>query len=147
MQWFHAPERTRVLARMAKQTGLWLLPWACVLVVSGTVAFAAEQAAERTSLDRSARLETAIASSAGGALAAMEPTDMTAVAGSHWVLLWSENPETRVSCLTTKDRVSADMLHVHPEDLDRLAAEVCTDGRATSATQSTQPSFSPGRPY
>lgn len=147
MQWFHAPERTRVLARMVKQTGLWLLPWACVLVVSGTVAFAAEQAAEQTLLDRSAQLEIADASSPSGALNSSEATGMPAVAGAHWVLLSTANPEARVSCLTTTDRLSADMLHVHPEDLDRLAAEVCTDGRATSATQSTQPSFFHGRPY
>jgi hypothetical protein len=59
---------------------------------------------------------------------APETTLVRAVEGPHWVLLWSGSPETRVSCLTTKDRVSADMLYVHPEDLDRLAAEVCDIG-------------------
>jgi hypothetical protein len=147
MHWFHGAERTRVLAGMAKQTALWLLPWACVLVVSGTVAFAAEQAAEQTLLDRSAPLEIADASNLSGAFISTEATRMPAVAGAQWVLLSSANPESGVSCLTTKDRVSADMLHMHPEDLDRLVAELCTDGRATSATQSTRPSVFPGRPY
>src|SRR5712691_7929711 len=110
MHWFQTAERTRVLARMAKQTGLWLLPWACVLVVSGTVAFASERAAERTSPDRSAQLEIVDASTASGALITTEATGVPAVAGSQWVLLSSGSPETRVSCLTSKDRVSADML-------------------------------------
>jgi hypothetical protein len=110
---------------MAKQTGLWLLPWASVLMVSGTVAFAGVHAAQPTSLDRSAQLEIAGVSTAAG---------MAAVAGAQWVLLSSANPETRVSCLTPMNRVSADMLYVHAEELDRLAAEVCIDGLATSAT-------------
>ncbi len=129
MHWFQTAERTRVVARMAKQTGLWLLPWACVLVVSGAVAFASEQAAERTSLDRSAQLEIVDASTASGALITSEATGVPAVAGSQWVLLSSGNPETRVSCLTSKDRVSADMLYVHPEDLDGLAAVLCDIAR------------------
>jgi hypothetical protein len=147
MHRFHGVERTRVLAGIAKQTALWLLPWACVLVVSGTVAFAGEQAAEQTLLNRSAQLEIADASNASGALISTEAMGVVGVAGTQWVLLSSANPEARVSCLTTTDRVSADMLGVHPDDLDRLVAEVCTDGRATSATQSTQPTFFPGRPY
>jgi hypothetical protein len=71
---------------------------------------------------------------------------MTAVASSHWVLLWSANPETHVRCLTTKDRVSADVLQVHAEDLQSVVAGVRTDERATSASQSTQSSFFPGHP-
>lgn len=124
MRWFQTAARTRVLAEMAKRTGLWLLPWACVLAVSETVAFAAEHAVHM-SLDRSAQLEVADASTASGAFAAMEPADITAVAGSHWVLVWSENPETHVSCLTTRDLVSADVLQVHAEDLHSVVAEVC----------------------
>ena len=147
MHRFQPAERTRVLAGMAKRAGLWLLPWACVLMVSGTVAFAAAQATEQTLLDRSAQLETAAASNASGALISTEATGIAAVAGAQWVLLSSANPEARVSCLTTTDRVSADMLHMHPEDLDRVIAEVCTGGPPTSATHSTQPSFFPGRPY
>ena len=80
------------------------------------------------------------------AAAITEATGLPSVAGATWVLLLSANPETRVSCLTTKDRVSADMLHMHPEDLDRFVAEVCSGGPPTSATQSTQPSFFPGHP-
>ena len=129
MRWFQTAERTRVLAGMAKRTGLWLLPWACVLVVSGTVGFAGKLAAERTSLDRSALLERADASTASEELISTEATGMRAVAGSQWVLLLSVNPETRVSCLTTRDRVSADMLYVHPEDIDRLVAELCNIAR------------------
>jgi hypothetical protein len=125
MHRFRTAERVRVLAGMAKHAGLWVLTWACVLVVSGTVAYAGEQALERNSLDRSAPLEIAAASTASGMATATEATGARAVGGSQWVLLWSVNPETRASCLTTRDRVSADMLRVHPEDLERLAAEVC----------------------
>jgi hypothetical protein len=128
MRWFHTAERTRALARMAKQTGLWLLPWASILMVSGAVAFAGVQAVERTSLDRSAPLEIADARTARG-LTSTEATGARAVAGSQWVLLLSANPEARASCLTTRDRVSADMLYEHPEDLDRLAAALCDIAR------------------
>jgi hypothetical protein len=119
MHRFRTAERVRVLAGMAKHAGLWVLPWTCVLVVSGTVAYAGEQALQRNSL------EIAAASTASGMATATEATGARAVGGSQWVLLWSVNPETRASCLTTRDRVSADMIHVHPEDLERLAAEVC----------------------
>jgi hypothetical protein len=102
-----------------------LLPWAGVVVVSATLTYAAGQAFARSSLDRSAASGILPASTASAALTAPELADVTAAAGYQWVLLWSVDPETRVSCLTTKYRVSADMLQVHPEDLERLAAELC----------------------
>jgi hypothetical protein len=125
MYWFHTAERATLLPGMAKQAGRWLLPWAGVLVVSATLTLAAELAFAGSPLDRSVASGASAATAASRTQSATEPTNVMAAAGSHWLLLWSVNPETRVSCLTTRDRVSADMLHVHPEDLDRLEAELC----------------------
>ena len=125
MHWFQMAARATCLPGMAKRAGRWLLPWAGAVTVSATLTFMAGQAFARSSLDRSGASEILPARTASAAPAAPERADMTAAAGYQWALVWSENPETRVSCLTTKDRVSADMLHVHPEDLERLAAELC----------------------
>jgi len=121
---FHTAAQARFLPGTAKQAGRWLLPWASVLALSATLTFAAGQAFAGP-LNRSAASGTAVATTASAALTTAEQTGAMAVAGSQWVLLWSVNPETRVKCLTTRDRVSADMLHVHPEVLERLAAELC----------------------
>ena len=126
MYWFHTPERARFLPGMAKQAARWLLPWAGVVVVSATLTLAAGQAFAGGPLDRSVASGTTAATAASRTLSATEPTNVMAAAGSNWLLLWSVDPETRVSCLTTRDRVSADMLHVHPEDLDRLEVELCS---------------------
>jgi hypothetical protein len=65
------------------------------------------------------------ASTATGARMPSEATGVPTVAGSQWVLLSSGSPETHVSCLTSNDRVAADVLYVRPEDLDGLAAALC----------------------
>src|SRR5438132_1745887 len=125
MNWFHTDERVRGLAGMARHAGHWVLPLASIVVVSALITFAAAQAFAGSLLDQSAGSEISAASTASAALSAPEASLIRAVGGTQWVLLWSVSPDTGVSCLTTKDRVSADMLYVHPEDLERLVAEVC----------------------
>jgi len=112
---------------MARHAGHWLLPLASLGVVSALLTFAAAQAFAGSLLDQAAS-EISTASTASVALTAPEATGMRAAAGSQWVMLWSADPRTHVSCLTGRDRVSADMLYVHPEDVERLAAEVCDIG-------------------
>src|SRR5215204_4758041 len=99
MYWFHSDERARFLPWMAKQAGRWLLPWAGVLVVSATLTVAAGQAFAGSPLDRSASSGISAATTSSAALTTIEPTDVMAIPGSQWLLLWSVDPETRVSCL------------------------------------------------
>jgi hypothetical protein len=121
----HTVEQARQLTRIIVNGGRWLLPWLCVLMVSGTIAFAGQQASARDSPDWLTASGMAAASSSSGMLTSTDASSMTTEAGSQWVLLWSVDTGTRVSCLTRRNRVAADMLLVHSADLEQLAAELC----------------------
>jgi hypothetical protein len=121
----HTVEQAGQLTRIIVIGGRWLLPWLCVLMMSGAIAFEGQQASARNSPDWFTPSGLAAASSSSGVRTSTEASSMTTVAGSQWVLLWSVDPETRISCLTRRNRVAADMLHVHSADLEHLAAELC----------------------
>jgi hypothetical protein len=112
--------------RTAAQGGRWLLPWACVLVLSGSLAQAAEQALVGNPRNRPVEL-----------VATTQPDTDTALAGvpagaAQWVLLTSldaTGAQTRLHCLTTRDRVAADVLEVHAADLRQVASELCQTTR------------------
>ncbi len=84
----HTVKQAGSLTRIARNGGRWLLPWACILVVSGTIAFGWQQALAGGSLDWSAPSGIVAASISSGMLTSTEGTGMTPVAGSQWVLLW-----------------------------------------------------------
>jgi hypothetical protein len=104
--------RTRGLARLAGQGGRWLLPWACGLGISATLAYA---------------LNTAVVGASAAAPAAAAEAER-ADAGAHWVMLWSVDaagtPRPPLACLARPGLFAADVIEVAPPERDRLLAEL-----------------------
>jgi hypothetical protein len=97
----------------------WLWPWLSVVVLSAMLTSAAGQSFAPNS---SAHLD----STRSAEPSATEPLDVfPVVSGRHWMVLWLSDSETHISCLTTSERVSADMMLVSHDDFERLAAELC----------------------
>jgi hypothetical protein len=90
------------------------------LIVSGTFAYAADQA-----LGHYFVVEP-VASN----LSTSEPVPRAPVdAGFRWVVLSStdmEDAQSSITCLAPADRVSGDVLKLAAEDLDRVARGLCT---------------------
>ncbi len=111
--------RARRLAGIAALGGRWLLAWTRVLILSLTIALAAERA---------------FASSSWFADAAQQvgqvPTFANASTSRDTVVTLSsvdaEGTRTSVVCLTTEDRVSVDVLAINPEDMAAVVANLCT---------------------
>jgi hypothetical protein len=93
----------------ARRGGRRALPWLGLVVAVTAVAYGANVAG------------AAIAPTASAA-----PDGVPAEAGSRWVLLSSADDSLHVACLTSPDRVAADALVVRAEELDVMAAELCT---------------------
>ena len=143
----YALQLTQRVAGIAAHGGRWLLPWACVLVFSGTMANAAGQALVRILPDQStpARLpavpDLSCDTRGGGPMTVglntrlssepqMKPCfEPLAGAGSRWVSVESietSGSPTSVTCLTGADRVSTDVLYVRSEELGVVASQVCS---------------------
>ena len=111
--------RARRLAAIAALGGRWVLAWTCVLILSLTIALAAERA---------------FASSSWFADAAQQvgrvPTLANASTSAGTVVMLSSVDGARkrlnVVCLTTQDRVSADVLAIYSEDMAAVVANLCT---------------------
>src|SRR6202521_5650545 len=98
-------ERAQRLSGSAARVGRWLLPLACVLVLSGSLAQAAEQALVRNPpVELLMTTESAATTARAG---------MLSRAGARWVLLASDGEVgSALVCLAASDRISADMLYV-----------------------------------
>jgi len=87
----------------------WLLPWAGVLLLSGTIAHAMEWAVVRT---------------------LNETPQPVASTASHWVTLGSVDVDksgTSLNCLARQNSVTTDALYVPQEDFDAVVSEVCLE--------------------
>jgi hypothetical protein len=110
--------RARRLAGTAALGGRWLLAWTCVLILLLTIALAAERA---------------LASSSWFADAAQQvgqvPTLATPSTSADTAVMLSSvdgaGKRLNVVCLTTQDRVSADVLAINPEDMAAVVANLC----------------------
>ncbi len=111
--------RAGALAASAASCARWVLPWASVLVLSGTIAYAADQALAHSVVE--------LPASNGSPT---EPVPRApADAGFRWVVLLStdiEGAQRSLTCLAPADRVSGDVLKLAPEDLDPVARGLCT---------------------
>jgi hypothetical protein len=98
--------------------GQWLLPFAGMLVLSATVAWAADQGLAGSSLMAAPVVIATPPAEVGPPLA---PNDKV-------VVLWSINAlggRISVACVTNKNRVSADVLEIPPEELVATVAKLC----------------------
>src|SRR4030088_1182308 len=99
------------------QIARWLLPWACVLVVSATIAHAAGDALERNLHEAPAPV----------ALVIPPPCNQ---ACPRWVEIASTDKEDNavsVNCLVTNGSLSADVLQVHFDDFNTIVTDVCSE--------------------
>jgi hypothetical protein len=98
--------------------GKWLLPFAGMLVLSATVAWAADQGLVGSHLLAE---PVVVATPPADAVPNLAPTDTV-------VVLWSINAlggRISVACVTNKNRVSADVLEIPPEELVATVANLC----------------------
>jgi hypothetical protein len=147
MAGLYALQLTGRVAGIAARGGWWLLPWACVMVLSSTMATAAEQALVRILPDQStpaglpAVPDLSCDTRGGGPMTVglntwlssepqMKPCfEPLAGAGSRWVSVESietSGSPTSVTCLTSADRVSTNVLYVRSEELGVVASQVCS---------------------
>ena len=138
--------RTVKFAWTVARVGRWLLPWASVLILSGSMAYALDAGLARMSHEpphivasSTLTLGAGCDPRGGGAregdqdqwtparlqndctLASAEP-------GARWLTLGaieSDGSVTSLSCLARTDRVVADPLYVPAEDMDAAVSEVC----------------------
>jgi hypothetical protein len=99
----------RTLARV----GRWLLPWFCVLVVSGGIAFAAGQAAV-------AKLKEP------PEVPAYQPADP----GAHWVIIESvaeDGSKTSIVCRVHAASITTDVISVRAKDMNVMIAGLCSE--------------------
>jgi hypothetical protein len=143
----YALQLTQRVAGIAAHAGRWLMPWACVLVLSGAMANAAEQALVRILPDQStpaglpAVPDLSCDTRSGGPTTvglntrlSSEPQikpcfEPLAGDGSRWVSVESietSGSPTRVTCLTSADRVSTNVLYVRSQELGVVASQVCS---------------------
>jgi hypothetical protein len=135
-----------------------LLPWLCVLMVSGSFAHAMEQALAQAgpepAVPRARALDAGdpVAATPAAGCTARDggpqhvglnpwiPADLhgkpclrpSADPGSRWVGIEAvalEGPARRLTCLTRADRVSTDVLAVPAEYLDTMVADLCAEVR------------------
>ena len=115
-------------ARLAIKVGRWLLPLISVLVVSATLARAAEQVFVDSWVNRSdASAITTQRDDPHKLLTFGGPVEIRATA-SHWVVISSTNNDgTRfhVTCFAALDRIATDVLEVRPEEFVGVAAGLC----------------------
>jgi hypothetical protein len=116
----HLPNKVRTprLAVIAAHGGRWLAPWACVMVLSVTAAYAAYQA-----------LVTSPSLAPAAAAADVERTTATAPTSAVFVLslvtIDSASAPITIDCLSRNDLVAADVLVVSLEELPAIARQVC----------------------
>jgi hypothetical protein len=111
--------RAGALAAIAGSCMRWMLPWAWALIVSGALAYAADQALGHRLVEQPASalsLTEAVFRPPGGV-------------GLRWVVLMSTDEQggaqSSITCLAPADRVSDDALQLAEEDLDSVARGVC----------------------
>jgi hypothetical protein len=111
--------QARIVAR-------WLLPWACVVILSASLARAAEQALIQYLPEQA---------NVSGLLATPAPS---AFGRQNWVTLTSVDALgslTSFTCLTSPDRVSTDVLGERAEDLDSLVSALCMEMHAAGGVR------------
>jgi hypothetical protein len=99
----------------------WLLPWTCVLGLSGAIAHATEQGLSTTLLAQPAALVE---------LAPREVGRRPAPPGSYWVTITAVDAHgswSYIVCLTRLELMSADVIQVPLEGLDLLVSQLCSD--------------------
>ena len=116
MNWLHTigTPRLPAIAHGAR----WLLPWTCVLVLSATVASAADQGITGSPwLAPPARQAgpTATLTSAAVSIDTVVTLSSVVTDGTH----------VSVVCRTSPDRISADVLVLSPEDMTTVVAHLC----------------------
>jgi hypothetical protein len=95
----------------------WFLPWACVLLVSATIAHATGDALERNLHETSQPVVSDLQASCSTAC-------------PHWVDISSidrDGSAMHVNCLVTDGRYAGDTLLVHVDDLNGVVSEMCTE--------------------
>lgn len=100
-------------AAMALCIGRWLLPWASMLIVSGSLAYAANEALTRD-LQEEAASPVVVITPVAAAL--------------RWVTIEFTDPggtPRSMSCLASADNVSADVQHVDRADFGARVTELC----------------------
>jgi hypothetical protein len=114
----HIVERRRQhLTARAVRAGQWLLPWACLMILSGTLAHAADEALTRTLREPASE---------------PLPTTMNTLGppASRWVsIAWvnaAGEPQS-MKCFTTVDRVAVDVLYIDATDQHTVAVDLCSE--------------------
>jgi hypothetical protein len=110
--------RIQQLAVIAGRGGRWLLPWACVLVLSMIVAYIAGQALVASPSWAQAAQE---AERTTGAASNSTSTDIVLMLSS----VDSAGTPMSVVCISTRNRVAADVLVVSPQDMATVVAHLC----------------------
>ena len=106
------------LAVIAGRGGRWLLPWACVLVLSMIVAYIAGQALVASPSWAQAAQE---AERTTGAASSSTSTDIVLMLSS----VDSAGTPMSVVCISTRNRVAADVLVVSPQDMPTVVGHLC----------------------
>jgi hypothetical protein len=110
--------RMQLLAVIAGRGGRWLLPWACVLVLSMIVAQIAGQALVASPSWAQAAQE---AERTTGAASNSTSADIVVMLSS----VDSVGTPISVVCFSTRNRVAADVLIVGPHDMATVVAHLC----------------------
>jgi hypothetical protein len=92
--------------------------WTCVLALAATVAYAADRAIVASPLE---------AQPGAAATSAARVSDASAPIGSTVTLssVDVEGTRTTIVCLTSPDRVKADVVAIEPEDVATVATNLC----------------------
>jgi hypothetical protein len=96
-----------------------LLPWSSMLAVSGAISFMLLQALGQGSPEPPLRPAVAVQTS-------MLPVFASATDGLRWVTIAASQVGRSERCLTASNALSADIIEVYPDEIDRLLADLCT---------------------
>jgi hypothetical protein len=110
--------RTRRLPAIAAHSALWAVPWTCVLVLSTTVASAADQGIVGSPWFAPPRHRAApVAIVANASMS----TDTVVMLSS----VVADGTQVSVVCHTSPDRISTDVLALSPEVMANVVAHLC----------------------
>jgi hypothetical protein len=98
----------------------WLLPWSSALAVSGLISFTLVHA-----LGPGIPAPPLRPAAVALAEASMLPPSPETAEGLRWVTIAAGQIGRAERCLIRSNAVSADIIEVYPEEIDRLLADLC----------------------
>src|SRR5690348_14086072 len=120
-------EALKSVARTLVDAGRWVAPLGCALAVSSTLAVVVNNSLTRAPSDVSASTSSRAAAMSGSQIIAIDMGG-AAADGAEQVLLASRTEDgepLEIACMVTRDKVSADVLEIHRQDLAEIIRALC----------------------